>query len=41
MLLVSHTEDFVKELQPDRGLMLPDNIFDWWRPEMLDRVTEA
>lgn len=40
MLVVSHTEDFVKELQPDRGLLLPENIFDFWRPEMLDRVTQ-
>lgn len=39
MLLVSHTEDFVKELNPDRGLLLPQNTFDFWRPEMLDQVS--
>jgi ATPase subunit of ABC transporter with duplicated ATPase domains len=38
MIVVSHTEDFVKELEPDRGLILPDNLFDFWRPEMLDKV---
>ncbi len=41
MLLVSHTEEFVKELEPDRGLILPEGTFDFWRPEMLDRVTQV
>lgn len=41
MIVVSHTEDFIRELEPDRALILPDNIFDFWRPEMLDRVIEV
>jgi ATP-binding cassette subfamily F protein 3 len=41
MLVVSHTEEFVKELEPDRGLILPDNIFDFWRPEMIDRIAQV
>ncbi len=40
LIIVSHTEDFMKELAPDRGLILPDNKFDFWRPEMLDLVAE-
>lgn len=40
MIVVSHTEEFIKELNPDKALILPENKFDFWRPEMLDRVTE-
>jgi ATP-binding cassette, subfamily F, member 3 len=40
MIIVSHTEDFMKELAPNKGLILPDNKFDFWRPEMLDLISE-
>ena len=41
MIIVSHTEDFMKELNPDRGLILPDNRFDFWRPEMLELIPQV
>ena len=41
MIVVSHTEDFIKELQPNKALILPDNTFDFWRPEMLDKVSDV
>jgi ATPase subunit of ABC transporter with duplicated ATPase domains len=41
MIVVSHTEDFIRELEPDKGLILPDSVFDFWRPEMLDRIAES
>ncbi len=40
MLIVSHTEDFIKELQPSRALILPENYFDFWSDDILDKVSE-
>ena len=40
MIIVSHTEDFMKELAPNKALVLPDNKFDFWRPEMLNLISE-
>lgn len=40
MLLVSHTEQFVKEIEPDRALILPDNKIRFWSNDLLDRVGE-
>ncbi len=38
MIVVSHTEEFIKELVPDKYLLLPDNKFDFWQPEILEQV---
>ena len=38
MIIVSHTEEFVKELEPDRVLILPENKFTFWSDEFLDLV---
>jgi ATPase subunit of ABC transporter with duplicated ATPase domains len=39
MLFVSHTKEFVEELQPNRALFLPENKIQFWIPELLDSVT--
>lgn len=41
MLIVSHEEEFMKEFAPNKALILPENLFDYWRPEMLDRISEV
>ena len=38
LLLVSHSEEFVTELKPDKALILPENIFDFWSDKLADRV---
>lgn len=38
ILIVSHTEDFIKELKPDRALLLPENKITSWSDELLDEV---
>lgn len=40
LLLVSHTEDFIKELQPTKALLLPQNRFAPWSEELLGKVAE-
>ncbi|MBI4137439.1 ABC-F family ATP-binding cassette domain-containing protein [Candidatus Roizmanbacteria bacterium] len=40
LLLVSHSEDFVKELQPHRALILPAGKLVLWSEELLDQLTE-
>lgn len=40
MLLVSHTEEFVQELEPHRALLLPENRVEYWSEELLERVGE-
>ncbi len=41
MIVVSHTEEFIKELHPDKALLLPENRFVEFTPELLDRVSEV
>lgn len=41
VLIVSHTEEFIKELQPKRALVLPENHFDFWSEDFLERVSET
>jgi ATP-binding cassette, subfamily F, member 3 len=38
MIIVSHTEEFVRELAPSRVLILPENKFTFWSDEFLDLV---
>lgn len=40
ILIVSHTEDFIKELQPNRALILPENYFDYWSEDFLEKVSQ-
>jgi ATPase subunit of ABC transporter with duplicated ATPase domains len=41
MILVSHDTDFVQALEPDRALMMPDGIEDFWSEDLLDLVSLA
>ncbi len=40
MIIVSHTEEFIKELAPSRVLLLPENRIDHWHDEYLAKVSE-
>lgn len=39
LLLVSHTEEFVQELQPDRAIVMPAQRVTLWTPELLNQVS--
>lgn len=41
LLIVSHTEEFIEELQPNRALILPENHFDIWSENFLERVSNT
>jgi ATPase subunit of ABC transporter with duplicated ATPase domains len=41
MIIVSHDVGFVRELEPDRALLLPEGELDHWRDDMLDLVALA
>ena len=41
MIIVSHTEDFIKELKPNRVIFLPEQKIDHWIDGYLDRVSEV
>jgi ATPase subunit of ABC transporter with duplicated ATPase domains len=41
MVLVSHDPDFVRELAPQRVLMMPEGTLDYWTDDMLDLVGMA
>jgi ATPase subunit of ABC transporter with duplicated ATPase domains len=38
LLVVSHTEEFIKELEPNRVLFLPENKIEYWMPEFVEQV---
>lgn len=40
LLLVSHVEDFVRELAPDRALLMPEGRVVLWDEKYLDRIGE-
>ncbi|HRN95897.1 MAG TPA: ABC-F family ATP-binding cassette domain-containing protein [Candidatus Levybacteria bacterium] len=40
MIFVSHTPEFVEELQPNRVLLLPENKIQYWIPELIEKVSE-
>lgn len=40
ILLVSHTEEFVTELQPHRVLLLPEQKLKFWSNDLKEKVTE-
>jgi ATPase subunit of ABC transporter with duplicated ATPase domains len=39
ILIVSHTEDFIKELVPDRAILLPEQKVVNWEDELLEKVS--
>ncbi len=41
ILIVSHTEDFIKDLKLNRVLVLPENRFDLWSEDFLERISEV
>ena len=41
MVLVSHDTDFVRALDPDRVLFMPDGTLDYWTEDLLDLVSLA
>ena len=41
MIIVSHDAEFVRELSPDRVLMMPEAQLDYWRDDLLDLVEMA
>ena len=41
MIIVSHLEEFVKELQPSRVLFLPENNFTFWSEDYLELVNSV
>jgi ATPase subunit of ABC transporter with duplicated ATPase domains len=41
MVLVSHDTAFVQALEPDRVLMMPDGVEDFWSEDLLDLVSLA
>ena len=40
MLIVSHTQEFIKELSPHRVLFLPENKIEFYSDDILERVEE-
>lgn len=40
MIIVSHTEEFIEELKPNKVLLLPENKMDTWREYYLGKVSE-
>ena len=41
MVIVSHDTDFVRQLAPDRVLLMPEADLDYWRDELIDLVALA
>lgn len=39
LLIVSHTEDFIKELKPTKALLLPEQKVTHWEDELLEKVS--
>jgi ATPase subunit of ABC transporter with duplicated ATPase domains len=41
MVLVSHDVEFVTELAPNRVLLMPDGVVDYWSDDLADLVALA
>ena len=41
MVIVSHDEEFVQSLDPDRVLFMPEGTLDYWDEELLELVSLA
>lgn len=40
MIIVSHTEEFIKELRPDKVFLMPEAKMDFWLEDYSERVGE-
>ena len=40
-MLVSHDTEFVRDLEPDRALLMPDGQVDHWSDDLLELVALA
>ena len=40
MIIVSHTEQFIEELNLNKVLFLPEGKFDFWKSEYLSKISE-
>ena len=40
MIIVSHTEQFIEELNLNKVLFLPEEKYDYWKPEYLAKISE-
>jgi ATPase subunit of ABC transporter with duplicated ATPase domains len=40
MIIVSHTEEFIKELKPDKVFLMPEAKMDFWRDDYGEQVGE-
>ena len=40
MIIVSHTEEFIKELKPDKVFLMPEAKMDYWRDDYGEKVGE-
>lgn len=41
MLVVSHTEEFIRELDPKRAILLPEQEIDFWSEDYLELVSDV
>lgn len=41
MIIVSHEEEFMKELKPTKAYFFPEHSMKYWDDELLDKVTEV
>lgn len=41
MIIVSHTEEFVSALDPNRAIIMPDQLVRHWSPELVAKVSET
>jgi ATPase subunit of ABC transporter with duplicated ATPase domains len=41
MVIVSHDPKFVRELAPDRVLLMPDGALDYWDEDLMELVELA
>ena len=39
LVIVSHTEDFIKELQPTKAILMPEQKIKNWDEEILEKVS--
>jgi ATPase subunit of ABC transporter with duplicated ATPase domains len=40
MIIVSHTDEFIKELKPDKVFLMPEARLDFWLDKYRDKVGE-
>ena len=40
MLIVSHTEEFITQLEPNRAVIMPEGIVRHWSPELVEKISD-